>query len=64
MHFMLSFRQLQEALSSIATVRTFGGENYEKKRFEELGFRGRWSFVQVDQGVPVLGHDMPRHVKR
>jgi len=25
----------EEALSSIATVRTFGGENYEKKRFEE-----------------------------
>ena len=43
MHFMLSFRQLQEALSSIATVRTFGGENYEKKRFEELG---KWSWVK------------------
>ena len=40
----MQFCQLQEALSSIATVRTFGGENYEKKRFEELG---RWSLVKL-----------------
>ena len=36
------FRDVQEALSSIATVRTFGGESYEKKRYEARctnGFR-------------------------
>ena len=31
-HWLISL--VQEALSSIATVRTFGGESYEKKRYE------------------------------